>query len=493
LYRLFEILPGFLTWTTIISCFVFSWLAPAQTALFIIIFDTYWFFKTVYLSIHLRAGYKRMANQMNINWVEKLRSNDKWQNMYHLIILPMYKEGVEVVRPSFESLANNGYPLNKMIVVLAIEEKSGERGKEVSRIISREFGDKFFKFLVTTHPSDIEGEIAGKGSNETWAGRQVKKEIIDKINIPYENIIVSVFDVDTVVTSGYFGCLTYNYITHPNPTKASFQPIPLFINNIWEAPALARVISFSSTFWHIMQQERPERQVTFSSHSMSFKALAEIDFWQTNIVSEDSRIFWQNYLFYDGNYEVMPLHFTVSMDSNVSSNFWRTMVNQYKQIRRWAWGSENLAYMLFGFWKNKRVNLISKVRWSFVQFEGFWSWATNGLIIFMLGWLPLVLGGDKFNATVLSYNLPGITRIIMTLAMIGVITSAYLGIALLPPRPKIYGKHKWAIMAAQWLLIPISIIVFGAIPAIEAQTRLMLGKYMGFWTTEKVRKNNTIS
>ena len=287
---------------------------------------------------------------------------------------------------------------------------------------------------------------------------------------------------------GYFSCLAYHYLMHLNPTRASFQPIPLFVNNVWEAPALARVISFSSSFWHMMQQERPERQVTFSSHSMSFKALNDIGFWQTNVVSEDSRIFWQNYLYYDGNYEVVPLHFPVSMDTNAAPTFFKSMVNQYKQMRRWAWGVENLPYMLFGFWKNKEIGIGKKIYWILSQFEGFWSWSTNGLIIFLLGWLPLTLGGDKFKATVLSYNLPRITRIIMIFAMIGVVSSAYFSINLLPPRPKIYAKRNWVLMILQWFLLPLTIIIFGAFPAIEAQTRLMFGKYMGFWTTEKYRE-----
>ena len=103
----------------------------------------------------------------------------------------------------------------------------------------------------------------------------------------------------------------------------------------------------------------------------------------------------------------------------------------------------------------------------------------------MLGWLPLYLGGEAFNTTQLSYNLPQITKYIMTLAMVGIVTSAALTIAILPPRPPEYGRWKHLMMVAQWPLLFITIIVFGAFPGLEAQTRLMFGKYMGFWVTPK--------
>ena len=106
----------------------------------------------------------------------------------------------------------------------------------------------------------------------------------------------------------------------------------------------------------------------------------------------------------------------------------------------------------------------------------------------MLGWLPLFLGGEEFNRTVLSYNLPRMTRTIMILAMIGLVGSAFYALRLLPPRPTKYKGRKYIWMILQWILVPIVMIVFGAIPALISQTRLMLGKYMGFWVTRKERK-----
>lgn len=496
IYRAFEILPGTLAWVTLLGVIFLSWLLPVWIAFFIIAFDIYWLAKTIYLSLHLRSSFNRMRKHLKIDWLNKLKTtkvrNNRlketvkgWQDIYHLVFLPTYKEGLDVLRPTFQALVNSTYPKDKMIVVLATEERAGKEGQKKAGIIKKEFGQKFHRLLITVHPQDIVGEIAGKGSNETWAARQVKKKIIDKEKIPYQNIITSVFDVDTRVFPDYFACLTYYYLTASKPTRASFQPIPIFNNNIWETPAPSRVVATSATFWQMMQQERPERLATFSSHSMSFKALVEMDYWQTNIVSEDSRIFWKSLLYYDGDYRVVPLFYPVSMDACLADNFFKTAANQYKQQRRWGWGVENIPYLFFGFLKNKKIALKKKLYHGFNHLEGFHSWATNALIIFLLGWLPLFLGGERFNITVLSYNLPHITRTIMTLAMCGLVTSAIVSTLLLPPRPKKYGWNKNLTMIIQWILLPLTILVFGTFPGLEAQTRLLLGKYMGFWVTEK--------
>lgn len=493
-YRFLEILPGLLSWSTIFLVIFLSWAEPFLVAIFIIFFDVYWLLKTIFLSLHMRVAFNKMKENLKRNWQNELEtvpvgsevlSGTSWRNIYHLVILPMYKEPLEVVRASFLSLAKINYPLSKVIVVLAIEERGGEPALTVAREIEKEFGGAFFKFLVSVHPKDITGEVAGKGSNDFWAIRAVKNKIIDTLNISYERIIVSVFDADTITHPEFFGRLAYAYLSCKKPLRSSFQPIPLFINNIWQAPAFSRIFAFSTTFWQMIQQSRPERLITFSSQSIGFKPLSEIGFWQTNVVSEDSRIFWQCLLNFDGDWQTVPLFFPVYMDANIGNTFWQTIKNQYKQIQRWAYGVENNPYFLFGFSKNKKIERKKKWLLSFIMVESAHSLATNSLIIFMLGWLPTVIGGGRFSQTLLSYNLPYITRLIMTLAMVGLVFTAIIATNLLPPKPPHYGRFKWFLMIAQWFLFPINMIVFGSIPALDAQTRLMFGKYLGFWSTPK--------
>lgn len=500
MYRFLEIFPGALSWLTIVLMFAVSAYLPVYAAVFIILFDVHWLLRTMYMSFHLQSTFNEMRRRMRVNWIERLEREAardariaQWKEAYHLVILPMYKEPYEVVKESFDRLMETRYPKDKMIVALATEERAGEAARRVAEQIRQEFGERFFKFLVTVHPQDIAGEIPGKGSNETWAIKEVKRLAVDPSGIPYERIVVSVFDVDTQVSKEYFGVLTYAFLTAEKPQRSSYQPIPLYTNNIFQAPAIARVISLSSTFWQMMQQERPEQLVTFSSHAMPFKALVEIGYWQTDIVSEDSRIFWQFYLHYNGDWRVVPLFYPVSMDANAAPTFWKTLVNLYKQQRRWGWGVENFPYVVSGFLKNSRISLGRRLAWTYVLLEGLHSWATNALLIFLMGWLPLYLGGPDFNVTVLSRSLPQLTSTFLTLAMVGIITSAVISIALLPPKPAWFKRRHYFLFVFQWLLMPITLIVFGAFPALESQTRIILGgKYrLGFWVTPKHRRGQS--
>ncbi len=352
------------------------------------------------------------------------------------------------------------------------------------------FADKFGRFFITFHPDGLVGELKGKGANQAWCARRVKEEIIEKEKFDEATLLVSVFDVDTVVRPGYFSAVTYKFLTVSDPYRASYQPVPVYHNNIWKAPFFSRVAATSNTFWQMIMQVRQESLVTYSSHSMTWRALKEIGFWGTKNVSEDSRIFWHCLMHYNGHYRVEPINFEVSMDVTSGENFWTTAKSLYKQQRRWAWGGENIPYLIFNVakrWRNQDLDKGKIIEHIIIQVYGFHAWATNALIIGVIGWLPMLLGGDRFNSTVLSGNLPYVTQNLMNFAMVGLILSAVVSALLLPKKPAEYKLWKKFFMTLEWVAVPITIIFFGSVPCLEAQIRLMMGKYMGFWVTPKLR------
>jgi len=238
-----------------------------------------------------------------------------------------------------------------------------------------------------------------------------------------------------------------------------------------------------------MNQERPEKLITFSSHSMPFKALNDVGFKQKNVVSDDSRIFWQCYFEYDGDYKVQPMYYPISMDANCAETFWETLKNIYKQQKRWAYGVGEVPFFIFASLKDKKIPFKQKFSMGFELVEGHVTWAVSSILIFLLGWLPLWLGGNEFAQSLVSYNLPKITSAIMTVTMSSLIISIWVSMLLLPPKPVNYGRYKYILMAFEWILIPFVMIFFSAIPAIHAQLHWVFGRYMGFWVTPKVRKN----
>lgn len=486
-YRFLEIIPGVASWATLIGIVLASIYAPFFAAYFIIGFAVYWVLKTAFLSWHLRYNWKRLRHHMKVDWAEMI-NRFSYEHIHHVVILPFYNEPEEIVDATLSSIAAARYDKKSLIIVLAAEERAGESAQKLARAMREKYKDTFGYFLITTHPGDIVGEVAGKGANATWAAKKVRTEVLDPHGIRYNHTLVSIFDIDTVIYPEYFNCLIWHFMTVDNPLKTSFQPVPIFNNNIWEAPAIARVVAMSSTFWEMVQQERPERMATFSSHSVSFQALYEVGYWQTNMVSEDSRIFWNLLIANNGDYHVVPLSYPVSMDANAAPTLWGTVKNVYKQHCRWTYGVENFCYIIYHFTKNKKIPLRQRLKIAFQQAEGYWSLVTNPIMLFILGWMPIFFGSQEFHQTVLSYNLPILVRDLLMLAMFGLVISSIISLTLLPPRPAHKSRALYGVLAVQWILVPFTMIFFSALPGLDSQTRLMLGKYMGFWVTPKVRK-----
>lgn len=486
-YRLLEMFPGFTVWATFVLAIVGSVFFPVVVLLYIVTYDLLWMFRVVRFVINLFLAWRRYHRALRTDWLALAKAAPGFNDTYHVIFLPTYKEDISVLRATLKSLSQSAYPKEKMCVVLAGEERDHARFVPAADTLKAEFAGVFHSFLVTTHPKNLPNEIPGKGSNLNWSGKKVQ-EHIDALGIPYADVVVSAFDVDTVAHPQYFALLTYLYRTVPEPTRASFQPIALYNNNIWDAPAPVRVAAFGTTFWLMNELMRQDRLVSFSSHSMPFQALVDVGFWQKDIVSEDSRISLQCITHYKGAYRVVPMYLPVSMDMVEGENYREALGALYAQIRRWAWGVEHFPWLVWNMGRDKATPFMVKAKYIWNAWEGSYAWATAPILMFLLGRLPFYVAIGNVRNLSFFQNAPFAIEQIMIMANVGLIVSAVLSLLLLPHRPQHVHPGRWALMFLQWLLLPVTFILFGSVPAVDAQTRLMLGKYLGFNVTEKRRR-----
>ncbi len=492
-YRFLEILPGFLVWITFIVAIGLSFIKPLWAIYFIIVFDLFWLIRVGYLVIHMLVSWRRFRKNIKINWFKRLKEKyPNYKEYLHIVFYPTAGEPFEVLDESFKSIKESNYDTARIMIVLAGEERDKENFLKYAELLKNKYKKYFFNIFITIHPAFVPGELQGKGANIHYAGKKTK-EYIDKIGYAYDKIIVSSFDCDTHPDKQYFAYLTYTFINHPRPTRASYQPLAIYNNNIWESNFLIRTVMNSTTFWLLTDLARPERLFTFSSHAMSFTALVYVNFWQKEIVTEDSRIFLQCFCHYNGDYEVVPLYVPVYMNTVWTGNFWQGIKAQYKQMRRWAWGVENFPYQAWFFLKIKNLPLKKGLHYLWNQLEGVYSWATAPLLILILGRLPLWVLDESQRVSVIAQNAPIVLETIMNIAMVGLLVSAILSTILMPPRPKNISAWHWMVIPIQWVLFPIVMIIFGSIPATDALTRLMIGNYLGFNVSPKSKKQVVIT
>lgn len=488
-YRVYEILPGLSIWITLIGCLVLSFVKPLWMIYAIILFDIYWVLKVLNFSFYLIVAWIRFSHARKTDWLDKLKhETTEWQTKHHVVFMTLYNEEWEVVESAVQSVCDAAYDASKFTIVVAGEERKKAHYQDILSRIENAFGDCFQDVVGVCHPADLPDEIPGKGSNLHFAEQRMQ-EYIDARGWNYDDVIATVFDIDTVCDKQYFSYLTYLYCTHPNPTRSSYQPIAVYNNNMWESQSMLRIMAFGTTFWTLTSLARQDALVTFSSHSMSFRAIVDAGFHEKKIVSEDSRIFYQAFLAYNGEYEVTPMYVPVSMDTVRDDSWWQSMKNLYRQQRRWAWGVEHVPYLISEFKKKgNKIPLWKKLKWVFIEWEGKWSWCLVALLITVLGRLPLWVAPEAVRQSALFFNAPYLLQILMTIAMLGMILSAILSLPLLPRRPESHPKHMYIVMVLQWLLLPISLIFLSAIPAIDAVTHMMFGKYLGFNVSQKKRK-----
>jgi len=520
-------------WAVLLVPILLAFKAPVALAYIVIAYNLFWLMKSTRMSYALLRGFSRMKQAEQVDWSAKLDDLEdlnatalrlkqklntlkrnpasrryrqalselreieallpqqqvllKPSQIYQVAMFALYNESIDVIRPSVEAVLTSDYDPKHVIVVIAYEARGGEVAQAVIDELTREYQDKFHHFMTVKHPDGLPGEVKGKGGNITWAGRELLK-YVEVEQIPLIDVIITTLDSDNRPGKHYFSYLTYQYCIDPNRRHKSYQPIPMYLNNIWDVPAPTRVVATSNSFFMVMEANRPHRLRNFSSHAQSLQTLVDTDFWSVKTIVEDGHQFWRTYFVYDGDHSVSPLYVPIYQDAVLSNSFWKTMKGQFYQMRRWAYGVSDFPFIVQNFVKNKKIKPSEKIIETWRHFEGHFSWATAPLLLTVVAWLPLYLN-HTFSNHVLAHELPVYVSWIETFATIGIFVMVWSSLRCLPKRPARYRRSKYIILLLQWFLAPVVAVIFGSFASINAQTRLLLGKRLDvFNVTEKVVK-----
>lgn len=481
-----EILPGFVSWSLILFPIWGSFVVPNLVAYYVITFSVYWLYRSLTMAGLSIMSHFKIRAASRFDWLTDLKKNypDSWNTINHCIIIPTYKEPIVTLERTLSALKAQTFPTKNLHIVLSFEEREGKEAQEKATALKKTFGHDFGTLLTTYHP-DIVGEIKGKSSNTAWGARQAKKHIIDKKNISLKLTTITSEDADAVFHESYFAALTQSFLSQEKPYNCIWQGAIVFYNNIWKVPPPVRVLAsmFSVIQMNILMRE--DRLINFSTYSTSFQHVVDIDFWDTDVIPEDYRLFFKSYFAKKGEFSVKPIFLPIYSDAAESDTWLKTFINQYEQLKRWAWGVSDDAYIIRQYLTNPEMPFWDKTIRVLKTVEDHFLWPVNWFAITISAFFPPLLN-EQFNRTVIGKTLPQVTSTLLTLSLVSMLVIFVIDAINRPPRPNKNRALSIILQPLEFLLLPVVGFFFSALPGIDAHTRLMFGKYIEYKVTEKV-------
>jgi cellulose synthase/poly-beta-1,6-N-acetylglucosamine synthase-like glycosyltransferase len=480
--RFFEILPGFLTWTTITSPLWGSILFPAVLAYAILFFDVYYFFKSFQLTVTAYRASRKIKKAEADDWLGKFVGLNHSKKVVHIIIIPNYKEKVEKLQRTLKTLAEQTFPLKNIYVVLAMEERE-EEAKDKTNELIKDYNSLFGGVIATYHP-DVLGEVKGKSSNEAYAAREINKMLFDTGKVDIRFATVTTADADAVFDKQFCSYLGYLFLSDEKRYNKFWQSAIVFYNNIWQVPAPIRVISFFGSLWRIALLIQGDRLLTHSTYTLSFQLLKEIDFWDADVIPEDYRIFFKAFYRKQGNIWVEPIFLKTSMDAALSAGYINSLKNKYNQERRWSWGVSDNPLFIKWWFTTPKIPFFRKTILLFNVFTDHLLWPINWFIITIFANIMPILN-PIYSRTNLGYKLPRLAGFILTSTLIALVIMIYIDYRNRPAN-KDLPRYKKVLFPLEFILMPVVGFFLSALPALISHTQLMLGKRLEYKVTDKV-------
>lgn len=484
-----EILSGLIPWGVISFVILGSFIIPQFVAYLVLAFNIYCLYRSLQMSVLAISGYLNLKATTKINWLEKLqtdsRTKSKYREIFHLVIIPNVREPLVTLERNLKSLSSQNFPLKNIFVVLAMEERAREFDQDTATKLVQKYKGVLKKLIVTWHPLVV-GETIGKHSNNTYAAKAAKRLLVDKNKIPIDSIVVTQCDADTVFSNQYLSLLTYKFLTEKKPFNDIFQAPIFMYNNVHRLPLIHRVAAIASGIQYLALFQKPtKRFVNISIYSLALTLLDQVDYWDVDVIPEDWHINLKAFFALKGDLSVIPIYLPIYIDAAESTTRWRTFVNSYGQVRRWAWGIVDVPYVAKKFFLHPEISLWDRVTKIVTVLETHFVWSTWWFLIVLGATIPTILN-PAFARTSLGFNLSKVSSAVLSISLVGIFVIIFID-ALLNPHYKSRVKHLLhPLTYLQWIISPLSGFFFSFLPGLESQTRLMLGKYLEYRVTEKV-------
>lgn len=490
-YRLWEMIPGFFAWTTILFPVWGAIFFPKAVAYFVIAFLLFWLYQSFKSAILAIIGYFKIRVATKTNWLQLfqdkfLASWLKYKQVHHVIIISSYKEPVDVIEMAIGSLASQiDIDLKKLHVVLAQEQRAGkENNQKTINYFSQKYQNIFGDLIFTEHPPDIPGETAGKHSNERFAAKYFKKNYIDTGKYNLKHLTLTSCDVDTIFNPKYFSALTYNFASNPSRYYRFWQSPIFWHNNINQVPSLIRMTGVLGNVIHIANIQEPDGLFfNYSCYSSSFHLIDHSGYWDPDMIPEDWHIFLQAFFATAGKASVEPIFLPTVVDAPGGKNYFDALKNRYNQCLRHAWGAIDIPYAIEQSRQHPEIPFITRALRIFKLIQTHFIWSSNWFILTLGTSLPVILN-PKFFQTTFGFNLPRVSNIILTICLIPLTVLIILDWKLRPSRQK-KGFLNILKNIIQWPLMPIATLTMSVLPGLHSHTRLFFGRNLDYKTTNK--------
>ena len=542
LERLLEMVPGTISWAILILPLWLSFSYPWLVAYFVLSFDFYWLCRALWFSGAVLIAFSRVREVLATDWADRLaglrdpaarraalevrlaglgtdmprgafgfsatarpdgserrrlrREIDQLRRVealaepppsvdeiVHLALIPTYTEPLDKLRLTVQALADAEWPRERKICAI-ITRETDEDGIANVKALQQEYAGDFAEFIHILDPLEP-GIVVGKSSAMAWGGKFLYRLLVRERGMDPRRIIVTDLDADYRVHRQYFTYLSWVHLTDPNRETQLYQPIPYFHNNIWEAPMLQRLFAALLTQLQMWRSALPEKLQSFGSYSATLHMVHDVGYWATDAIPEDSRFYWKSYFRYGDRFRAVPLFMPIYGDAVRARGYWRTMAQQYLQARRWAWGVTDIPFVIQNAIRHREIPFWSRF-WRMANLFGeHINWAIAPFVVMFGATVPLVIN-PAFAETTLGQNLPLFASVMLTIALASLFVLVIVEHRIVPPRPAHWGRLQHIGSYLQWLALPLVGIFFSTLPALDAQTRLLTGRYLEYRVTEKV-------